>query len=52
MRNQSTQDISIEARTNIIENVAPMIYKELQRRGLTESVDPETGQVTIIEGEG
>ncbi len=46
MKNQSTQNISIEARTRIIEDVAPMIYRELQRRGLHESVDPETGQVT------
>ena len=42
-----THNISIEARANIIENIAPMIYREMERRGLTQVVDPEDGSVRI-----
>ena len=47
LQNQSTQNISIEARTNIMENIAPMIYREMQRRGMTQVVDPEDGSVRV-----
>ncbi len=49
LKNQSTQNISIEARAHVIENIAPMIYREIQRRGLTQVVDPEDGSVRIEE---
>lgn len=47
LSNQSTQNISIEARANIIENIAPMIYREIQRRGMNEVMDPEVGSVAL-----
>ncbi len=51
LKNQSTQNISIEARANIMENIAPMIYSELRRRGMSEVIDPESGVVSLIEPE-
>ena len=43
----ATQNISIEARTYVMEELAPMIYREMQRRGLSQVVDPEDGSVTL-----
>ena len=43
----ATQNISIEARAYVMEELAPMIYREMQRRGLTQVVNPEDGSVRV-----
>ena len=48
----ATQNISIEQRAYVMEELAPMILREMQRRGLSQVVDPESGAVRVEELRG